>query len=65
MRRGELADDGAAWNIPGDRTKNGRPHVVPMPPITRDILATVKPIAGSAGLCSRRPAARRSAAGQS
>jgi integrase len=25
MTRDELSDDGATWNIPGSRTKNGRP----------------------------------------
>jgi integrase len=50
MRRDELADEGAVWNIPGSRTKNGRPHIVPLPPIARDVLATVKPIARPSGL---------------
>ena len=26
MTRDELSDDGATWNIPGSRTKNGRAH---------------------------------------
>jgi integrase len=50
MRREELSQDGATWNIPATRTKNRRPHVVPLPPMARDILATVKPIVGKAGL---------------
>ena len=50
MTRAELSGDGATWSLPGKRTKNGRPHVVPLPPLARDILATVKPIAGKAGL---------------
>jgi integrase len=39
MTRTELSDDGATWNIPGARTKNGRPHVVPLAPLARDLLA--------------------------
>ena len=30
MTRAELSDDRATWNIPGARTKNKRPHVVPL-----------------------------------
>jgi integrase len=41
MTRAELSDDGATWNIPGARTKNGRPHVVPLPPLAREIIASV------------------------
>jgi Phage integrase family len=33
MRSAELSDHGATWNIPGERTKNGRPHVVPLAPL--------------------------------
>jgi integrase len=45
MRRDELSEDGT-WTIPGERTKNHRTHVVPLPPLARDILASIKPIAG-------------------
>jgi integrase len=38
MLRDELTDDNATWNIPGARTKNGRPHVVPLPPLARQII---------------------------
>ena len=41
MTRGELSENGDTWNIPGARTKNKRPHVVPLAPLARDILATV------------------------
>jgi integrase len=50
MTRSELSEDGATWSLPGKRTKNGRPYVVPLPPLARDILATLKPITGTAGL---------------
>jgi integrase len=39
MSRSELTDD--TWNIPGTRTKNKRPHVVPLSPLARDIIAGV------------------------
>jgi len=41
MRRAELNEDGVIWTIPGERTKNRRTHVVPLPRFARDILATV------------------------
>jgi integrase len=41
MRRAELSEDGSIWTIPGERTKNRKPHVVPLPPIARSILATI------------------------
>jgi integrase len=37
MRRAELSDD--AWTIPGERTKNHRPHTLALPPLARTILA--------------------------
>ena len=37
MKRGELRDDDT-WLIPGSRTKNRRPHLVPLPPLARDLL---------------------------
>jgi integrase len=37
MVRGELHDDDT-WLIPGSRTKNRRPHLVPLPPLARDLL---------------------------
>jgi integrase len=46
MRREELSDDGLSWNIPGSRTKNHRPHVVPLAPMARDILKNVSAKAG-------------------
>lgn len=47
MTSGELSDDYMTWNIPGARTKNGRPHLVPLAPLAKQILAGVKkPAAG-------------------
>ncbi|MET4180699.1 integrase [Bradyrhizobium sp. JR7.2] len=38
----ELSDDGKIWNIPSARTKNGRPHSVPLPQLAQEILAKIK-----------------------
>src|SRR6476619_601448 len=42
MTRRELSDDGATWYIPGRRTKNGRAHTVPLSPLVRELIASVK-----------------------
>ena len=44
MRRDEISDDGATWNLPASRTKNKRPHVVPLPAPARDLIAGLTPI---------------------
>jgi integrase len=49
MMRGELREDGAIWTIPGARTKNGRQHVVYLPPLAREIIAAVPRVDGKAG----------------
>jgi integrase len=41
MRRTELTDEGQTWTIPGERTKNHRIHIITLPKIAIDILATV------------------------
>jgi integrase len=46
MARGELSDDGATWSIPGTRTKNRKAHIVPLPPLARDIVASLPRIQG-------------------
>jgi integrase len=40
LKREELREDGT-WHLPGMRTKNGRPHTVPLPPLARDLIASV------------------------
>jgi integrase len=42
MTTDELHDDGATWKLPGERTKNARPHIVPLSPMARDLIASVK-----------------------
>jgi integrase len=49
MRRAELSADGATWLVPGTRTKNGKPLNVPLPPLAREILASVQQVAGKPG----------------
>jgi integrase len=46
LRHSELSDDGAIWTIPGERTKNKRAHVVPLPPAAREIIAAAMRIEG-------------------
>lgn len=37
------------WALPGERTKNRRPHIVPLPPAACDLLASVRVLAGKPG----------------
>jgi integrase len=41
MKRSELSDDLATWSLPAERTKNRRPHVVPLAPLAKDLIASV------------------------
>jgi len=41
MRRSELSSDGLTWTLPGGRTKNGKPHVVPLAPQARELIQSV------------------------
>ena len=45
----EISDDGAIVKLPGARTKNGKPHEIPLPSAAQEILANVKRIAGKPG----------------
>ena len=47
MRWQELSEDGTTWTIPSARTKNWREHIVPLPPLARDLLGGVKRIEGA------------------
>jgi integrase len=44
MRRAELHDDGT-WHLPGARTKNKKPYIVPLPPLARELIASI-PVTG-------------------
>jgi integrase len=41
MQRSEISRDLMTWTIPATRSKNGRAHAVPMPPLSRTILQEV------------------------
>ena len=47
MRRSELSDDLAVWNIPPSRTKNKKPHAVFLPPLAREIIRSAPRIVGT------------------
>jgi integrase len=49
MTRGEIIDDGTTWTLSAARTKNRRPHDVPLPPLAREVIGNVKKIAGKPG----------------
>lgn len=38
MRRDELNLAEATWTLPGERTKNGKPHLVPLPPLAVELI---------------------------
>jgi integrase len=40
---GEVSDDLASWTLPGERTKNGAVHMVPLSSPARDLLRAVLP----------------------
>jgi integrase len=42
MRGDELSADGATWSLPSSRTKNGRPHQVPLPEAARVLIASMQ-----------------------
>jgi integrase len=46
MRGEELTEHGAVWVIPKERTKNHRPHTLPLPKLARDIIASVPAVEG-------------------
>ena len=39
----EISDDLATWTMPGERTKNGAAHIVPLSPPARDLLKALLP----------------------
>ena len=41
MEWSEVSDDGKTWNLPGARSKNGRPHAVPLAHAVRRLLASL------------------------
>ena len=53
QRRSEVAEmtwaelSGDTWSLPGERTKNGRPHTIPLSRQARDLIAGVHRVAGA------------------
>jgi integrase len=47
MCRDEFSEDGATWTVPGERSKNHRPHLLPLPPQVQTVLAALPRIEGS------------------
>ncbi len=46
LRRSEMSDDGLTWNLPASRSKNGRPHIVPLSALAREVIEGVPRVAG-------------------
>ena len=42
LRRSEISDDASTITIPAARSKNGKPHMIPLPPLAREILRSVQ-----------------------
>src|SRR5262249_29144512 len=38
MRRDELGEDGATWTVPGERAKNHRPNLLPLPALACEVI---------------------------
>ena len=47
MKRTELSEDCESWMLPKERTKNKRPHVVPLVPLAKEIIGRVKLCSGT------------------
>ena len=39
IARSEISADLRTWILPGMKTKNGKPHIVPLPPLARDVVS--------------------------
>jgi integrase len=49
MTAAELRDDGATWHLDGSRTKNKKPHVVPLPKLAQGIIRATPRIESPSG----------------
>jgi integrase len=47
MQRAELSEDDATWTVPGERAKNHRPNLLPLPPQVQAMLDALPRIEGS------------------
>jgi integrase len=61
MSRAEISEDGTLWALSSVRTKNGKPHSVPLSPTVREIIGAMPRIEGEADyiftIDGRRPIA--------
>lgn len=63
--RSEFDLKAAEWIIPGERAKNGVPHLIPLSPQALEVLEAVSEVEGSTLLFPTRTKARRADAGPS
>ena len=49
MTHGELSEDGLTWSLAKERTKNWRPHSVPLSPLACSIIAATPKVEGERG----------------
>jgi integrase len=49
MKRSELSADGTSWLLPEERTKNKRPHAVPLTALAREVINGAREINGGPG----------------
>jgi integrase len=52
MDRNEISEDFATWTLPGERTKNGEPHSVPLSAPARELLKALVPEDANATLAN-------------
>src|SRR5258708_24685981 len=52
MGRNEISEDFATWTLPGERTKNGEPHSVPLSAPARELLRALLPEDANAPLAN-------------
>jgi integrase len=57
MTWGEISADLATWTIPGERTKNGMTHVVPLSATVRELIGGLLPDDANEAKLAGRPAA--------
>lgn len=49
MIRSELDLGASEWTLPAARAKNGKPHLIPLPPLAVSIIEALKPVDGPEG----------------
>lgn len=49
MTLAELSSDRSTWTLSGPRTKNKRPHTIPMPQAAQDLIGSIRVVEGKPG----------------